>query len=243
MTGVIPAVQEVRQARFSVASYNIHRCIGIDGSYRPERITAVIHELRADLIGLQEVDSRLTAVSGMSQLDYIASMTRYKAIAGPCIRDDDGCYGNALLTRCPVMDFRLIDLSVPGFEPRGAIDVDLCMHGTPVRVIVTHLGRRAAERRIQIRHLLRIVRKDSSHLTIIMGDFNEWMPFSRALRIINSSFGATSARSTFPSIFPILALDRIWVLKSKSRPLFQVHGTPLSRIASDHLPLRAEIQL
>lgn len=237
-----PAVQQSERA-FRVATYNVHRCIGTDNVYNPERISAVIRSLGADLVGLQEVDSRMPAGPGMYQLDYLAVRMRAKAICGPCIQNECSHYGNALLTRLPVIDFRLIDLSVPGREPRGAIDVDIDAGGRILRVIVTHLGCRAFERRRQIKRLIEYIGKERRRPTVIMGDFNEWTPLSRGIRAINSHFGTTSARASFPSRFPLFSLDRIWVLGGTGRPEFQVQKSPLARIASDHLPLTAKIYI
>ena len=203
------ALQDNSKCTLSFASYNIHRCIGVDGRYDPDRIAGVIRSIEADVIGLQEVDSRLPAGAGMAQLDYLASILKFKSISGPCIREDHGCYGNALLTRWPVLDVRLIDLSVPGREPRGAVDADLQIEGSTIRVVVTHLGCRAAERRAQIRRLLHFINKDRKERTVIMGDFNEWSPLSRGLRAIHWHLGSTSAKGTFPSRFPVLRLDHL----------------------------------
>jgi len=234
------AAAEILPSRLSVASYNIHSCFGIDGRYSPERTAEVIRELQPDIIGLQEVDSRLAA-ERMLQLDYLAARTRLKAVAGPCIRDKKGCYGNALLTKFPVVGVRLIDLSIPGREPRGAMDVDLNVNGALLRTVVTHLGCSAVERRHQIRRLLDRIDRRMERPALIMGDFNEWIPMSNSLKTIHSRVGAASSCRTFPSRFPVFALDRIWVCGNGARPEFSVHKTPLSRTASDHLPITASI--
>ncbi len=241
MIAAFPSVQEDIARSLKVASYNVHRCIGVDRRYDPDRTAAVLRTLKADLIGLQEVDSRVPAGAGMDQLDYLATMLKAKAIAGPCIKEENGHYGNALLTKLPVVEFRLIDLSVPGREPRGALDVDVNVSGRTLRVIVTHLGCRAFERRSQIKRLLAYLGKGRKRPTIIMGDFNEWSPLSRGIRMINSHLGLTSARPSFPSRLPVFSLDRIWVLEGTRTPDFQVNKTPLTRAASDHLPITATI--
>jgi len=225
-----------------VASYNIHRCIGTDGKYNPDRIAAVIRHLNPDLIGLQEVDDRVPAGGGMFQLKYLASRLNYRAIAGPCITGHNGHYGNALLTRLPIIDHRLIDLSVKGREPRGALDLDLVMGEHLLRVIVTHLGCRAFERRKQIVKLLGLIARGEKRPTVIMGDFNEWSRHGRGIRRINFHFGLTSDRPTFPSILPIFPLDRIWALGASKRPDFHIEKSPLTRAASDHLPVSAVIK-
>src|SRR3974390_2462612 len=115
---VYPSVLPISEADsgciLKAVSYNVHRCIGMDGLYNPDRIAAVLQAIDFDVIGLQEVDTRLPAGAGMMQLDYLAAKLKTKALAGPCIREDHGYYGNALLTRMPVVDFRLIDLCFPG---------------------------------------------------------------------------------------------------------------------------------
>ncbi len=244
MIKVSSAVQsDTAGESLKVVSYNIHRCIGTDGSYNPNRIVAILHSIKADLIGLQEVDSRLSAGTGMSQLDYLGAMLNSKIIAGPCIHEENGHYGNALLTRLPVIDFRLIDLSVRGREPRGALDVDVNFKGRILRVIVTHLGCRGFERRDQIRRLVSFIKNDPKRTTVIMGDFNEWTPMSRGIRTINSHFGMTAALASFPSRFPVFCLDRIWVLKAVEKPTFHIEKSTLSRIASDHLPIVAKFSI
>ena len=87
-----------------------------------------------------------------------------------------------LLTSWHVLDSRLLDLSVSGRDPHGAIDADLMIEGRPVRVIVTHLGLRAAERRYQVRRLLEALSKRQSRFIIVLGDINEWVLRSRPLR-------------------------------------------------------------
>jgi len=240
----IPALEIAEAPRlFTAATYNIHRCYGADGKYEPDRIVQVIRSLKADIIGLQEVDSRVSAGFGMTQLEYITMFTKYKSLIGPCIRDIYGCYGNALLTKLPILDYRLIDLSVKRREPRGAIDVDLDADGTPLRVIVTHLGRNAAERGIQAKKLVEHIGKPADVPVVLMGDFNEWFPLSGNLRYLYEKIGKTTVQKTFPSRLPIFSLDRIWLLHGGKNCDQQVVATPISKFASDHLPVVMSFQI
>jgi endonuclease/exonuclease/phosphatase family metal-dependent hydrolase len=75
-----------------------------------------------------------------------------------------------------------------------------------------------------------------------MSDFNEWLPTGRSLRWVHSRLGKTALVRTFPSAFPIFALDRIWVSPSAALASVSCLRTPLSRVASDHLPLKAVIE-
>lgn len=225
----------------SLASYNIHRCFGTDGRYAPERTAEVIDALDADVIGLQEVDMRLL-VDGRAQLDFLAETLRLNAVPGPNIKGRRGKFGNALLTRWPVVSVRRADLTVRHYEPRGAILAQLDVGGFALRVVVTHLGLNAAERRLQVRHLMGALEEDGDNMpTIVMGDFNEWRPTRGALRTIDRRFGVSLMPRTFPSRLPLLPLDRIWAWPADGLRRLSVYATPLSRITSDHLPLRAEV--
>jgi len=225
----------------SVASYNIHRCFGTDRRYTPERTAEVLRALDADVIALQEVDMRLLA-DDRHQLDYLAQLLDYHHVAGPNIQDHRGKFGNALLTRHPVRDVSLIDLSVRRFEPRGAILAGIDLGGHRVLVVATHLGLNAAERRLQVRRLLHAIEAQPGDVpVVVMGDCNEWKPNHGALRALNRRFGQSMMARTFPSRLPLLPLDRIWVWPRSGLRRVAVYSTPLARIASDHLPLRAEI--
>ena len=123
-----------------VATYNVHRCIGADGRHDPDRVAAVIRELDADVVGLQEVDAKPHIEAGLDQVVYLAEATGLTGIAGPTLTRHYGEYGNALLTRLPVRGATLLDLSVADREPRGAIDAEVDADGVRCRVLVTHLG-------------------------------------------------------------------------------------------------------
>ncbi len=225
----------------SLASYNIHRCFGTDGRYAPERTAEVIDALDADIVGLQEVDMRLL-VDGRAQLDFLADTLTFQAVPGPNIKGRRGKFGNALLTRWPVRSVRRPDLTVRHYEPRGAIVAELEVGGEGLRVVVTHLGLNVAERRLQVRHLLAALEEGGTDMpTVIMGDFNEWRPTRGALRFIDRRFGPSLMPRTFPSRLPLLPLDRIWAWPGTGLKRLSVYATPLSRITSDHLPLRAEV--
>lgn len=222
-----------------VASWNIHRCFGTDGIYSPERVLDVAIALDADILGLQEVDMRLL-VDGRTQLDFFAQSLFMHAIAGPNLKGRRGKFGNALLSRWPVRQFKLLDLSVRHFEPRGAIIARLDV-GFDLRVVVTHLGLNMAERRLQVRVLAKALAEETAETTIVMGDFNEWRPGLRALRPLDNLFGPSRTARTFPSRMPILPLDRLWISPASPVVSVQSYVTALSRVASDHLPLWAKL--
>lgn len=234
-----------RHADIVVASYNIHGGVGTDGHFVPNRICEVLRELRTDLVALQEVETRAT---GFDMLRFLSEHTGLHAIPGPTLVRDGGDYGNALLTRYPPIAVRHIDLSVKGREPRGAIDAQLECNaiesGTfALRVIATHLGLRPSERRAQVRRLLTALAEVPAQPTILLGDVNEWFLWGRPLRWLHAYFERTPHVSTFPSRCPLLALDRIWTSPRAHLVAVASHRSPLARLASDHLPLLARMQL
>lgn len=165
-----------------------------------------------------------------------------RAIAGPHHMWHDRHVGNALLTRRKVLAVRNHDYSWPRHEPRTALDVDLDVDGETVRVIVTHLGLKPAERRFQVRKLLELLKHVPLYeRVIVLGDINEWLPLGRPLRWLNGLFGHSSAERTFPSHWPLLALDRVWVRPRHALLAFGAHRSPLAAQASDHLPVKALI--
>lgn len=227
-----------------IGSYNVHQCVGVDGLRSPDRIAAVVSQLGASVIGLQEIDARAGDGVGFDQLRQIARSSDFEFVRGPTLFRDDGHYGNGLLTRLPIRSVRRIDLSLPGREPRGALDVELAHDGARIRIVATHLGLSPEERRIQCDRLIDRVRpSDDFDLSVLLGDFNEWWAPGRLLRRLHRCFGRTRSVRTFPSRAPVLALDRIWVRPGPALVEFRAHRSAMARVASDHLPVRAVVAL
>ena len=226
----------------SVLSYNIHECVGTDRRRDPARIAEIIKASGAQIVGLQEVHSDSSGAEQLHQMNYLSTLTGLQAVSGPAVERRNGHYGNVLLTSCRVLAVHKLNLSYLAREPRGAIDADLDIGGEMVRVIVTHLGLRPAERRFQFRKLLSALAEQRTRIVLLLSDFNEWLPTGRSLRWIHTHLGKTALVRTFPSRFPIFALDRIWVSPPAALVELCCIRTSLSRIASDHLPLRATIR-
>lgn len=223
-----------------IASYNVHRAIGRDRRCEPQRILEVLREIDADVVALQEVEAS-DARSDM--LAWLAEKTGYTAIAGTTHVRHDGHFGNGILTRLPVHSTTLCDLSWRGREPRGAIAADLEVGRAPLRVVATHLGLRPAERRDQVQRLIKLFTDVPRERAVLLGDLNEWFLWGRPLRRLHRYFKHTPHVATFPSRAPFLALDRIWTHPRSLLKRISVHATPLARVASDHLPLVATLEV
>jgi endonuclease/exonuclease/phosphatase family metal-dependent hydrolase len=224
----------------TVSTYNIHACVGMDGHFEPERIIAVLREINADVVALQEVEHH--TVEGYDLLDYLAARTGLTAIAGPILLRAARHYGNALLTKLPISKVDRIDLSVPSREPRGALDVALSRNGQHLRVVATHLGLSPRERRQQILRLLALFESGGDDRYVLLGDLNEWFLWGRPLRWLRRHFTPTPQPCTYPARFPLFALDRIWVRPRAALVKLEIHCSSLARVASDHLPLKAVLE-
>jgi endonuclease/exonuclease/phosphatase family metal-dependent hydrolase len=226
----------------AIATYNVHQWVGTDGRYDPGRGIKVIQEMDAGIIGLQEVNFPKRIRHKVTE-KHLSSMLGMELIPGPTLYRKEASYGNVLLTRFPVKAVLKHDISVGSYEPRGALDVDFDVHGHLVRVVVTHLGLRMRERRIQHARLREILSLRKVDLLVLMGDFNEWIPMRFPFRRINLWFDHIHAPRTFPTMLPFLALDRIMIHPRTGLNGVEAHKTPLSRRASDHYPVKAVIDL
>ena len=224
-----------------VATYNVHRCVGPDRRRDPGRVLAVLRELGADVVALQELEWQPAAA--LDLLEDFARDLACSGIAGPTLTAQSGHYGNAVLSRLPVRNVRRVDLTVLGREPRGALDLLLESPRGDLQVIATHLGLGVAERREQVRRILALIPPDRARPVVLMGDLNEWFLWGRPVRWLRAHFGRAPAPASFPARFPLLALDRIWVEPVELRRDVRVHFSELARAASDHLPISTTLAM
>lgn len=234
----------IRGGRLAVASYNVHSCVGMDGKRSPARIAQVLRKLDCDIYALQEVDNQPGEHEESMQLEYLANTLGMTAVPGLRIVKHTGEYGNALLTHLPVREVRHHDLSYSAAEPRGALDVELDLHGRALRVVATHLGLRRSERRFQWRRLMVAIAEGSFDTPlIVLGDMNEWYGRASTLREAHLAFGEPPAPPSFPSCAPLLALSRVWVRPYEAIESIVVDRSALTRKASDHLPIKATLDV
>ncbi|AJY15144.1 endonuclease/exonuclease/phosphatase family protein [Burkholderia multivorans] len=222
-----------------IATYNIHGGYGPWHARAADRIAAVIDELDADVIALQEVP--LGGTRGPDVLAHLRDATGMHAAAGPTIDTAERRYGNAVLSRYPIRAARTLDLSFHQREPRGALDADIDCRTGPLRVVATHLGLSARERSAQVQRLLAAF--DTGAMPVILlGDINEWFVRGRALQALVTRFRRAPAPRTFPTVCPLFSLDRIWVHPGELLVDVAVHRSARARHASDHYPLVARMR-
>jgi endonuclease/exonuclease/phosphatase family metal-dependent hydrolase len=227
-----------------IASYNVHKCVGMDNRFDPERVSQVIGEIGADIIALQEAAQRFGDKSALLDLPQLER--EHGLIAVPTLDQPDGhgWYGNFLLFREGIVR-DVHQLRLPGVEPRGALVVDVDLNAGPLRIVAAHLGLLRHSRARQTEAILTSVCERSERPTLLLGDLNEWrLGQKSSLHTLGPAFGPlTAALPTFPSRFPVFALDRILANPENMVLGIEVHATPLARVASDHLPVKARIDV
>jgi endonuclease/exonuclease/phosphatase family metal-dependent hydrolase len=233
-----------------VLTYNVRRCLGVDGRYSPERIADVIAECEADIVALQELDVGRLRSGGVDQASVIARRLGIDHVHfHPALKQGDELYGDAILTRSRSRLVRAGTLPSPvawrRVETRGAVWAAL--EGSGLQVINTHLGLGRRERRLQAAELLGaewLGQTEQAAPLVLLGDFNS-MPGGRVYRAVCRDMRDANAggRPTFPTFRPILRIDHIFVSPVVTLAGAQVHRSALARIASDHFPLHADLIL
>ena len=229
--------------RLTFASYNIHKAIGIDRKFDPDRIIAVLREVNADVIALQEADRRFgerESVLPKALLDD----TPWRAAQVAKRARSLGWHGNALLVRRDIEIEAAEAVLLPTLEPRGAVWADLLVEGRRVRVLGAHLDLSGLRRREQIRAMLRHCERCGLPCpTVMMGDFNQWGRSTGALREFGTAWRALATGASFPSRRPLAPLDRIVHSLEWTCEQLGVHPSALAAVASDHLPVRGTLSL
>jgi endonuclease/exonuclease/phosphatase family metal-dependent hydrolase len=230
-----------------VATYNIHRCRGLDGRTRPERIAEVLHGVDADVIALQEVVGAGPRHGGHAQ-ELGAALGMGWAMA-PTRLQRLHAYGNVVLSRFPIVHHVRYDLSWKTCEPRCCQRVDVDLGGRLLHLYNVHFGTAILERRVQAERLAGIVSdRRVTGPKVVLGDFNEWTrgPASALLseRLHGVDLRAHLRRwRTYPGVLPLVHLDHIYHAGPVDVRRVELVRTRRSLIASDHLPLVAELAI
>ncbi|MFC3174906.1 endonuclease/exonuclease/phosphatase family protein [Novosphingobium bradum] len=227
------------------ASYNIHKAVGLDRRRDPERIMAVLHEIGADVVALQEADRRFGDRQSVIPRQLIEDHGHWQAVALGQRPDSIGWHGNALLVRRGLAVIEADIVPLPTLEPRGAVRVDLASGGRRVRVVGMHLDLSGLRRRQQVRTVLAHVEVCGEPApTVLMGDFNEWSRGAGCLREFHHErWRVLAPGRSFPSRRPLAMLDRIVASAHWACGESGVHHSALAARASDHLPVFARMSL
>lgn len=238
--------------RLRVATYNVHKCRGLDGRVRPERVAQVLSEMDADIVALQEVVCREGKNRGDQQAAYLAEELGYHAELGENRKHRGGAYGNLVLSRLPIHHAQNHDISVRGRERRGCLRTDIHLaQGSLLHIFNLHLGTSYFERRKQARSLFDqevMTSRNIQGLKIVLGDFNEWTN-GLASRLLQFHFKSGDLRrhigrsKTYPGVLPLLHLDHIYFDRRLKMTDFKLHKSRTALLASDHLPLVAEFHV
>jgi endonuclease/exonuclease/phosphatase family metal-dependent hydrolase len=217
-----------------IATYNVHKCRGLDGRVRVARIAAVMRHAQADLWALQEVMA--------AQAEELAQLLGLYVAFGQARLHRDAPYGNATLARAPLAA-QCIDLTTAGREPRIALRTDLTLGGIALHVFNLHLGTAHGERRLQaerlgtseLLHALDVVGP-----RIVLGDFNEWT-HGAVTRRLRREFPHQISPRGFPTGLPLLALDHMYWDQPLSGSKPRLARAWPAMVASDHLPLLLDL--
>ena len=235
---------------FRIATYNIHKCKGIDMRVSPERIADVLSEIDADIIALQEVVAIRHSAPEKDQARFIADRLGFAYSMGENRLHNGGGYGNVILSRFPIVGHKNFDITIAGREPRGCQHGDIQLDGESLLHIYNiHLGTAFFERRKQVRHLLSdaILNREHASARVMLGDFNEWTN-GLASRSLKAHFRSPDLRQhlnrrrTYPGILPIMHLDHIYYDDRLRLTKAFVHDSRKAKLASDHLPLVADFE-
>ncbi len=242
-------------------TYNVHSCVGADRRCDVARVAAVIAHEKPDIVALQELDVGRSRTGGVDQAHQIAARLGMGFYFHPTVQVAEERYGDALLTALPMTVVRSAPLPtlkrVRGLEPRGAIWARIDCEGGALNVLNTHLGLVPLEQKGQTACLLGkdwLAHPDCTDPVLMLGDFNATSRYAcygqltgrlrDAQRALQQQQGrAGRAIPTFPSRFPVLRIDHVFVSKGIEVLDVRVPDGPQARAASDHLPLVVDIRL
>lgn len=226
-----------------VASYNIRKAVGLDRRRDPARIMAVLGEIDADVVALQEADLRFGTKASAIPPHMFGDHSDYIPVEIDDRPHSIGWHGNALLVRRGIVAEECHALHLPTLEPRGAVAATLVLTGgARVRVVGMHLDLSGIRRRHQARAILHHVSMGEPLPTILMGDCNEWRPRGGCLHDFAERHVALDTGNSFHSRRPIARLDRIFASPELSALRAGTHRSALAARASDHLPVWAELK-
>jgi endonuclease/exonuclease/phosphatase family metal-dependent hydrolase len=239
-----------------IVTYNVHRCVGVDRRLDVGRVAEVIAAQSPDIVALQELDVGRPRSGGIDQAHRLAQRLGMAFHFNAAFKVEEELYGDAILTALPerlvkagpIPGYRLF----PNLEPRGALWVAVEVEGVTLQVINTHLGLVPGEQQLQAKALVGdrwLGECGRSDPVLLVGDFNAtsrtraYQTFAGPLTEARRMTRQARAVPTFPSKLPILAIDHVFVTAGIVVDMVKTPLDPLSRTASDHLPLVVDFHL
>jgi endonuclease/exonuclease/phosphatase family metal-dependent hydrolase len=233
--------------RLRIATYNVHRCQGLDRRTRIDRIADVIRSTKTDIVALQEVIG--AGPGGEGQAETLGAALGMGWVMASTRKHRGHLFGNVVLSRLPIVHHTQYDLTWRQCEPRCCQRADVDVDGTTLHVYNVHLGTAVLERRYQARRLATFVNDQRVEgPKLVLGDFNEWLrglttaTLSRMLQSVDIA-AFLKRRRTYPGVFPLVHLDHIYYCGKIDVTDIELVRKPPALMASDHLPLVAEISL
>jgi endonuclease/exonuclease/phosphatase family metal-dependent hydrolase len=221
-----------------VLTWNIHGAVGHNPRFDLSRVVELIDRWDPHVVALQEVDSRRKFLNQTNPFEFLQSKLGEHGIGAKSITTADGDYGQMLISRWPMRDVEVHDISFPEREPRRAIMAVIESPAGAIRLVATHLGLSVHERRGQGRELLSIA-GDTGLTTVVVGDFNDWLWPGSVTRALSCALPGCTQHRTFPSWLPVLRLDRIFCRPASA--MRRSFVDPTARHISDHLPVIADV--
>jgi endonuclease/exonuclease/phosphatase family metal-dependent hydrolase len=219
-----------------IMTWNVHGTFNLNPTFDLNGVCSIIRKWSPDVVALQEVDSRGRTDDPFARLAKAVGDHRVDARS---IITKDGDYGQMLISRLPFFEVpAVIDVSYREREPRRAISAVLQAPGGDVRIVATHLGLSIHERHAQAQALTKLLQPARA---ILIGDFNDWFWVKSVRRVLARTCPSRTRLRTFPSRFPVLRLDRIYVTPGIRIRTAWTDGE--ARAYSDHLPVLAEVEV
>ena len=239
-----------------IVTYNVRRCVGNDRRLDVGRVAQVLADLEPDIVALQELDVGRARTGGVDQAHEIARRLDMACHFNAALTVEEERYGDAILTRYPERLMQVGPLpghpAIRALEPRGALWVEVEVEGVPVQIINTHLGLVPKEQQIQARCLAGpgwLKHPNCHGPTILLGDFNAtatsvvYRTFLTTLAAARTLAKVKTPTATFPSQLPVLRIDHLFVSPQITVSDVFAPFTPLTRVASDHLPLVMDFEV
>jgi endonuclease/exonuclease/phosphatase family metal-dependent hydrolase len=224
-----------RRRAIRVMTWNIHGALGRNPRFDLQKVVALILRADPDIVALQEVDSRRQP--GIDPFAMLQEALGHFGVGAKSIVTADGGYGQILMSRWPLHQTEIRDISYGELEPRRVIHACLDTPQGPLHVAATHLGLSIRERQSQARVLLDIIGDRTPF--VLMGDFNDWFWPGSVRSVLAHVLPGRSRHRTFPSACPLFRLDRIYCRPREI--LVQSWTDPDARHISDHLPCIGDV--